>query len=139
MAHPTIDHAGLDGRTDQHGARILLSEHHPIVRRLLVILIEELGHEAVVIGDGGEKPPRGDLLLLDTSDPQAVERARDLCQLDWATPIVCMDGLPEASSVAGLGPVGYLQKPFTIATLERSIDAALARVWSCPADRLAVA
>jgi CheY-like chemotaxis protein len=137
MAHPT-DQACLDDRTDRHGARILLSEHHPIVRRLLVILIEELGHEAVVIGDGGEKPARGDLLLLDTSEPQAVERARDLCRLDSATPIVCMDGLPEVSS-AGLGPVGYLQKPFTIATLERSIDAALARVWSCPADRRAAA
>lgn len=139
MAHPTTDHARPVDRADRHGARILLSEHHPIVRRLLVILIEELGHEAVVIGDDGEEPARGDLLLLDTSEPQAVERARDLCQLDWATPIVCMDGLPEASSVAGLGQVGYLQKPFTIATLERSIDAALARVWSCPVDRCAVA
>jgi CheY-like chemotaxis protein len=139
MAHPTTDQACLDDRTDRHGARILLSESHPIVRRLLIILIEELGHEAVVVDDGAEKPAGGDLLLLDTSEPQAIERARDLCRLDWATPIVCMDGLPEGSSVAGLGPVGYLRKPFTIATLERSIDAALARVWSCPADRRAAA
>jgi len=38
-------------------ASILLSEADPDVRRLLVILLDRLGHEAIVLGGGVEAPP----------------------------------------------------------------------------------
>lgn len=132
MGYSSCDHALPANECGRYQARILLSERDPVVRRLLVILIEQLGHEAVVIEDSSDERVRGDLLLIDAAPPRAIERARNMCRLDWATPIVCIDGLPEPTSVAGLGPVGYLPKPFTIAMVERTINATLALVWSCP-------
>lgn len=44
-------------------AKILVSEADPDVRRLLIVLVRRLGHEAVVIDPGGAVPPRADLLL----------------------------------------------------------------------------
>ena len=38
-------------------ASILLSESDPDVRRLLVVLLERLGHEAIVLEDGVATPP----------------------------------------------------------------------------------
>ena len=44
-------------------AKILVSEADPDVRRLLIVLVRRLGHEAVVIDPDVEVPPRADLLL----------------------------------------------------------------------------
>ncbi|HEY2371369.1 MAG TPA: hypothetical protein VGH82_02360 [Gaiellaceae bacterium] len=44
-------------------AKILVSEADPDVRRLLIVLVRRLGHEAVVIDPNVSVPPRGDLLL----------------------------------------------------------------------------
>jgi CheY-like chemotaxis protein len=45
-------------------ASILVSEADPDVRRLLVLVIERLGHEAIVLDRDAEVPPRTDLVLL---------------------------------------------------------------------------
>ena len=44
-------------------AKILVSEADPDVRRLLIVLVRRLGHEAVVIDPDVAVPPRADLLL----------------------------------------------------------------------------
>ena len=44
-------------------AKILVSEADPDVRRLLIVLVRRLGHEAVVIDPSVAVPPRADLLL----------------------------------------------------------------------------
>jgi hypothetical protein len=53
-------------------AKILVSEADPDVRRLLIVLVRRLGHEAVVIDPHDGVPPRADLLLSehDTHDPE---------------------------------------------------------------------
>jgi len=55
-------------------AKILVSEADPDVRRLLIVLVQRLGHEAVVIDPHVEVPPRADLLLAEpgTHAPEAV-------------------------------------------------------------------
>ena len=45
-------------------ASILLSEPDPDVRRLLVLLLERVGREAIVLGGGPEAPPPADLRAL---------------------------------------------------------------------------
>jgi hypothetical protein len=47
-------------------AKILVSEADPDVRRLLIVLVRRLGHEAVVIDPDGRVPPRADLLLAES-------------------------------------------------------------------------
>ena len=53
-------------------AKILVSEADPDVRRLLIVLVRRLGHEAVVIDPDVEVPPRADLLLAEhgSHDPE---------------------------------------------------------------------
>jgi hypothetical protein len=77
-------------------AKILVSEADPDVRRLLIVLVRRLGHEAVVIDPDVEVPPRADLLL--------------------AEPGTHVPALPVISTL----------KPFTLAQLRRQIEGTLA-------------
>jgi CheY-like chemotaxis protein len=76
-------------------AKILVSEADPDVRRLLIVLVRRLGHEAVVIDPGVAVPPRADLVL--------AEPGPDVPEL----------------------PVVSTTKPFTIAQLRRQIEHSL--------------
>lgn len=77
-------------------AKILVSEADPDIRRLLIVLVRRLGHEAVVIDPDVEVPPRADLLL---AEPGA--RASEL-------------------------PLISTSKPFTVAKLRGQIERSLA-------------
>ena len=81
-------------------AKILVSEADPDVRRLLIMLVRRLGHEAVVIDPDVAVPPRADLLLL---DPGRFMRTHvpDL-------PVICT------------------RKPFTVAQMRKQIEHTLA-------------
>ena len=57
-------------------AKILVSEADPDVRRLLVVLIERLGHEAVVLDRDVTVPPCADLLLVEPESAECLENAR---------------------------------------------------------------
>jgi hypothetical protein len=57
-------------------ATILVSEVDPDVRRLLVMLIERLGHEAVVLDPDLVVPPPADLLLVEPESTIGLEHAR---------------------------------------------------------------
>jgi DNA-binding response OmpR family regulator len=104
-------------------ASILVSEADPDVRRLLVLVIERLGHEAVVLDRDGEIPPRADLLLLEPSSTACIEQARRARERSPELPIVAMSALPPEAAFLRCGPLEYLEKPFTIdglvATLSR--------------------
>ena len=76
-------------------AKILVSEADPDVRRLLIVLVRRLGHEAVVIDPDVAVPPRADLLLAEPGT-QALE-------------------LPVISTT----------KPFTVAQMRRRIEQSL--------------
>jgi hypothetical protein len=79
-------------------AKILVSEADPDVRRLLIVLIRRLGHEAVVLDPGGAVPPRADLLL--------AEPGTDVPEL----------------------PVISTTKPFTVAEMRSRIEHGLSAV-----------
>jgi CheY-like chemotaxis protein len=105
-------------------ASIMVSEADPDVRRLLVVLMERLGHEAVVL-DGLEVPPRGDLLLLEPACRHCIEQARVVRMLFPELPIVCMGVPPADADFLGDGPLRYLEKPFTVDELARAVTALL--------------
>ena len=57
-------------------ASVLVSEADPDVRRLLVLVIERLGHEAIVLDGTVEVPSRASLLLLELTSSACLEQAR---------------------------------------------------------------
>ena len=107
-------------------ANILLGEENPEVRRLLVALLEQLGHEPIVLGSGSEVPPRADLLLLEPGWPHGLDQARIARARYPALPIVYMSMLPPNARFVTLGPNTYLTKPFTLEGLNTAIETALA-------------
>jgi DNA-binding response OmpR family regulator len=104
-------------------ASVLVSEADPDVRRLLVLVIERLGHEAIVLDRDAEVPPRTDLLLLEPSSSVCVDEARRARERAPELPVVAMSALPPEAAFLEQGPLEYLEKPFTIeglvATLTR--------------------
>jgi CheY-like chemotaxis protein len=107
-------------------ASILLSEADPDVRRLLVVLLERLGHEAIVLEGGVSTPPSADLMLLEPAEPTRLEQAREIREQRPSLPVVCVSVLPVEARFLTLGPLGYLTKPFTFEQLSTVIDSALA-------------
>jgi len=114
-------------------ASILLSEADPDVRQLLIVLLERLGHEAIVLEGGVETPPPADLMLLEPSSPERLDQAREIRAERPSLPVVCVSVLPAEAWFLTLGPLAYLTKPFTVAELESTIEAALASSLSCAA------
>jgi CheY-like chemotaxis protein len=106
-------------------ARILVSEADPDVRRLLVVLIERLGHEALVLDPDVEVPPNGDLLLVEPESTIGLEHARLVRAYFPELPVLCLNALPEAGGFLARGPLGYLQKPFTVDVMRTTVQAAL--------------
>jgi CheY-like chemotaxis protein len=106
-------------------ASILLSEADPDVRRLLKLLLERLGHEAIVLDGGSEVPPSADLLLLEPASPAFLEQARLARLLDPHLPVVCVSVLPTSGAFLELGPLVHLEKPFTVSALSAAIERAL--------------
>lgn len=108
-------------------ASILLSEADPDVRRLLVVLLERLGHEAIVLeGGDSELSPSADLLLLEPAAPARLEQARRIRAQQPSLPVVCVSILPADARFLTLGPLAHLAKPFTFEELGATIEAALA-------------
>jgi CheY-like chemotaxis protein len=107
-------------------ATILVSETDPDVRRLLVVLIERLGHKALVLDPDVAVPPRADLLLVEPESTTGLEHARLVRAYFPDLPVLCMNALPEAGSFLTRGPLGYLQKPFTVDVMRSTVQAALA-------------
>jgi CheY-like chemotaxis protein len=109
-------------------ATILVSETDPDVRRLLVVLIERLGHTALVLDPEVLVPPTADLLLVEPESTIGLEHARLVRAYFPDLPVLCMNALPEAGSFLAVGgPLGYLQKPFTIDVMRTTVQAALAK------------
>jgi CheY-like chemotaxis protein len=106
-------------------ASILLLEGDHDVRRLLLIVLADVGHTATAVAAGADAPHGGDLLLLDPMSPAHLEQARQLRAETPGLPIICMSFLREHASL-GDGPLFHLQKPFTTAELGAAIAHALA-------------
>ena len=106
-------------------ATILVSEADPDVRRLLVVLIERLGHKALVLDPDVVVPPRADLLLVEPESTVCLEHARLVRAYFPHLPVICMNALPDAGGFLTRGPLEYLQKPFTVDVMRTTVRAAL--------------
>jgi DNA-binding response OmpR family regulator len=107
-------------------ASIYLSEADPDVRRLLVVLLDRLGHEVIVLGSGTAAPLPADLLLLEPASPECVEQARIVREHQPSIPVICVSILPPEACFLSLGPLAYLAKPFALDDLDAAIEDALA-------------
>lgn len=106
-------------------ASIYLSEADPDVRRLLVVLLGRLGHEAIVLGGDTAAPPPADLLLLEPASPECVEQARLVRMQQPEIPVICVSILPPEACFLNLGPLAYLAKPFALDQLSAAVDSVL--------------
>ena len=100
-------------------ASVLVSEADPDVRRLLGILVERLGHEAIVLEPSAEVPPRGDLLLLDAAAPLARRRLRAARRFAPELPVICMGAFRDGAEDPR--PAAVLEKPFSLEALAAAI------------------
>ena len=103
-------------------ASVLVSEADPDVRRLLVVLVERLGHEAVVLGPDAVIPPRADLMLLEPGSPTCLEQARAARAQAPDLPIVSLSLVPDSGAFLAEGPFEYLPKPFTVEQLRAVVQ-----------------
>ena len=116
-------------------AHILIAEDNPVNQRLVVYMLEELGYEAVVVGDGElavaeHQRGRYRLVLMDCQMPvmdgyAATAAIRRADGAERHTPIVAltadaMKGTRERCLAAGMDD--YLSKPFTTEQLGAVID-----------------
>jgi DNA-binding response OmpR family regulator len=107
-------------------ARVLISEADDDVRRLLVVMVERLGHEAIVLEPDVVVPPRVDLMLLDPEADACLDDARLLRAYETDVPVVCLGLVPDHGSFLRRGPLSFLPKPFTLDALRGSVQAVLA-------------
>jgi CheY-like chemotaxis protein len=102
-------------------ASILICEADPDVRRLLLVLMERLGHDPIVLESDGEVPPHADVLLLEPAVQRCVDQAWHVRLFLPELPIVCMGPPPAGPAFLEAGPVAFLEKPFTIEELAAAV------------------
>jgi DNA-binding response OmpR family regulator len=106
-------------------ASILLLESDPDVRRLLLIVLADLGHDATALDAGVDVPRDADLLVIDPMLPQHLDQASRARAAAPGLPIICTSFLRQAA-FPGAGPLVHLQKPFAPDQLGAAIESALA-------------
>ena len=107
-------------------ARVLIAERNPIVRRLLALRAERLGHEAVLWGDHDAEPETVDVALVEPADAETLAYARSLRRERPELPIVVCSVRGRTLETAWLRPAAHLVKPFALSRLARALDVALA-------------
>lgn len=107
-------------------SKVLISEVDPDVRRLLVVLVERLGHEAIVLREDVVVPPRADLLLVEPLAQSGLEHIRLVRAFFPEMPVVCLNPLPDEAGFLGRKPLEYLSKPFAPEALAARLAATFA-------------
>jgi DNA-binding response OmpR family regulator len=105
-------------------ASILLLEGDPDVRRLLLIVLADLGHAATAFETNADDQRGADLLILDPVSPSHLELARREREQNPGLPVICTSFVRERA-FPGTGPVVHLEKPFVADDLRAAIEAAL--------------
>ena len=106
-------------------ASILLSEADPDVRRLLVLLLERLGHEVAALDARLCAVPPADLMVLEPASAMGLDHARLARAANPDLPILCVSVLPEEADFLEFGPLAFLAKPFTMEELRLAVEDAL--------------
>lgn len=118
-------------------ARILISESHREVQRLLQRMLTRLGHEPVVVDVPGTNQLRSaDILIVEPVDPVGAALSQAASLARPSLPLICASVTEPSAALAELGVVfsACLTKPFTIKQLEAAIDQAL-HTTPTPGDR----
>ena len=122
------------------GLRVLVAEDNPVNRRLVVALLERMGHNAVVVENGGEavkalEKCSFDLVLMDVQMPEvdgleatAAIRAAERFT-GRSTPVIAMTAhamMGDREQCLNAGMDVYVSKPISRKVLAQAIESALA-------------
>nr|WP_256515462.1 ATP-binding protein [Alsobacter ponti] len=122
----------------ENALRVLVAEDEPLNRSLVQMLLQRLGHDAVLVENGAqavarvEEQPPFDAILLDIQMPvmdglAAARRIRGLGGPRGAARLVAMTaqvGKPELQRAAQVGFDDVLAKPFALTELQALLDPA---------------
>lgn len=116
---------------------VLVADDEHAMRKILARMLRKFGLEPVLVADGKQaveafraEPSRFSLVLLDLTMPQ-LDGAQTFIELRRLHPdvrIVLMSGYNAQEAIQPFtddGPLGFLQKPFTVAALREVLRAAL--------------
>jgi CheY-like chemotaxis protein len=109
-------------------ARILISESHEDVRRLLVRMLTRLGHEPVVVTMPAPEQLLGaDVLMVEPAAPIGAVLAQAARLVNPSLPLICASVAAPPAELAELGVVfaAVLVKPFTSAQMDAAIRRSL--------------
>ena len=109
-------------------ARILISEPHDDVRRLLERMIARLGHEPFLVRAPTPAQLRSaDILVVEPAAPAGAALTRAAHAANPMLPIICASVTAPPLELAGLGVVfaANVVKPFTAAQLGAAVEQAL--------------
>jgi hypothetical protein len=109
-------------------ARILISESHGEVRRLVERMVTRLGHEPIVLRvTAPQQLMYADVLVVEPATPVGAVHAQAMCMVNPSLPIICASITAPPPELAELGVVfaASLVKPFTLEQLGGAIEEAL--------------
>ena len=115
-------------------ARILISESHDDVRRLLERMVTRLGHEPIIAGAPAPEQLRSaDVLVVEPAAPTGAVLAQAACIVHPTLPIICASVTSPPRELAELGVVfaATVVKPFTSEPLGTAIEEVLCAQDSC--------
>jgi two-component system cell cycle sensor histidine kinase/response regulator CckA len=120
-------------------ARVLVVDDEQIVRRAAKMTLERYGY-SVVLAENGERaleilresPLAFDVVLLDLNMPvlSGEDTLREMRKIRPNLPVILSSGFNEVEAIRrfqGKGLSGFVQKPYTAATLAHSVKAALTK------------
>lgn len=108
-------------------ARILISEPHDDVRRLLERMVQRLGHEPIAVrAPSPEQLRSADVFVVEPAAPIGRVLAQAAHLIDPSLPIICASVAAAPPELAELGIVfaAVLIKPFTLGQLHVAIGEA---------------
>jgi CheY-like chemotaxis protein len=109
-------------------ARILISESHEEVGRLLVRMLTRLGHEPLVVTmPAPEQLLSADVLMVEPAAPIGAVLAQAARLVNPSLPLICASVEAPPAELAELGVVfaACLVKPFTAEQLDAAIEQSL--------------
>jgi CheY-like chemotaxis protein len=121
----------------QGGGTILLVDDDAFIREVGSKMLRQLGFNVLTAGNGQERldvfrDNSDDLrcVILDLTMPgmDGEETFRELCRLKNDLRIILSSGYNEQDAIqhfAGKGPAGFIQKPYTVATLKETLTRTL--------------
>jgi hypothetical protein len=109
-------------------ARVLISEPHDDVRRMLERMVTRLGHEPMLVRvPAPEQLQVADVLVVEPAAPTGVVLAQAACIVNPSLPLICASVTAPPPELAELGVVfaAALVKPFTTEQLGVAIEETL--------------